>query len=319
MARMMVLVLCMALPVLSDSWLRSAAAQARHDLSYRVQRLEMDLQEIQRQLFAPGDDTGTLRPEGRSGADNAASREWAARAEGRLQQIEEQLRRVTGQLDSLQHELQDLVARIEAGPEAAPSTLETGSGKPDSDTGLTPQATGSTRQTVDRVAIGNPKPGVLGHIRTGTRPADGAVAFTPARNLANLRPAYPDDPQERYSQAFGFLLKHNYAEAEAAFRSFVEDHADTALAGNALYWLGETHYVRQNYADAAATFANGYEKYPDGPKTADNLVKLAMSLARMDRGDDACVALAQFEHQFPNAAPPLKHIARQESTRISCG
>ena len=31
------------------------------------------------------------------------------------------------------------------------------------------------------------------------------------------------------------------------------------LAGNAVYWLGETYYARRQFADAAVTFADGYQ------------------------------------------------------------
>ncbi len=124
---------------------------------------------------------------------------------------------------------------------------------------------------------------------------------------------------QRYQFAFAFLMKHDYEMAERAFSEFVKDHVDDPLAGNASYWLGETFYVRQKFAKAAITFAEGYEKYPNSTKTADNLLKLGFSLARLDRMEDACVALAQLKTEFPNASTTIKRRAMVEGKRVGCG
>src|SRR3546814_4312161 len=52
--------------------------------------------------------------------------------------------------------------------------------------------------------------------------------------------------------------------------------------------LGETYYVRGNYQQAAVTFAEGFETYPDNSKAPDNLLKLGMSLASLGSTQDAC-------------------------------
>ena len=85
-----------------------------------------------------------------------------------------------------------------------------------------------------------------------------------------------------------------------------------------MYWLGETYYVREKFAEAAVTFAEGYEKHPGSPKTADNLLKLGFSLARLQRSEDACVALAQLSDEFPNASTTIKRRAMTEGKRIGC-
>ena len=53
------------------------------------------------------------------------------------------------------------------------------------------------------------------------------------------------------------------------------------LAGNAQYWLGETHYVRRDYKAAATAFLNGYTTFENSPKAPDSLLKLGMTLVVM--------------------------------------
>ena len=109
---------------------------------------------------------------------------------------------------------------------------------------------------------------------------------------------------EQYNTAFGLLKQADYPAAEEALRTFVQQHPNDPLAGNAQYWLGETYFARGKYADAASAFAEGYKRYPKGPKAADDLLKLGMSLGRANQKQNACVALIQLDHDFPHAGQP---------------
>ena len=53
----------------------------------------------------------------------------------------------------------------------------------------------------------------------------------------------PGTEKEQYRFAIGQLRQARYDEAAAAFREFLESHPDGRFAGNAYYWLGETHYA----------------------------------------------------------------------------
>lgn len=125
-------------------------------------------------------------------------------------------------------------------------------------------------------------------------------------------------PQEQYSHAFGLLRQANYGEAELALRAFIEQHPGDELTGNAMYWLGETYYVRGNYEQAAVAFADAYQKYPDNLKAADNLLKLGMSLASLGSNTDACGTFAELLKRYPDSAPVVVERAKQERQRLSC-
>ncbi len=125
-------------------------------------------------------------------------------------------------------------------------------------------------------------------------------------------------PSSQYNAAFGLLRRADYPAAEDALRNFIQQYPTNPLAGNAQYWLGESFYVRGKYADAAAAFAEGYKRYPRGPKAADGLLKLGMSLARADQKHNACIALMQLDHEFPHPGSAIKDRSAQEKKRLGC-
>ena len=102
------------------------------------------------------------------------------------------------------------------------------------------------------------------------------------------------------------LKQANYPAAEEALKSFVVQHPKDALAASAQYWLGETYYRRGRYGEAAGAFAEGYKRYPKGSKAPDDLLKLGMSLARANQKQNACVAFAQLDHDFPHPGSAIK-------------
>jgi tol-pal system protein YbgF len=90
------------------------------------------------------------------------------------------------------------------------------------------------------------------------------------------------------------------------------------MAGNAEYWLGETFYARNKFTDAASAFAEGYKRFPKGPKAPDTLLKLAMSLGHANQKQNACIALAQLDRDFPHQSATVKDRAGAEKKHLGC-
>lgn len=143
------------------------------------------------------------------------------------------------------------------------------------------------------------------------RPAAAAPAAAPA--------AKPGSAKEAYEQAFALVQKQDYPAAETAFRSFLGTYGADDLAGNAQYWLGETYYVRGNYQEAAAQFFQGYQKYPKNAKAPDNLLKLGLSLAHINKTKEACASFNRFTTEYPQASAFLKRRVQEERARHNCG
>lgn len=131
--------------------------------------------------------------------------------------------------------------------------------------------------------------------------------------------ALPDGtPKQQYDYAFDFLKRQDYARAEAAFREFLKNHAKDPLAGNAQYWLGETHYVRGDYQKAAVEFMNGYQNYPKSNKAPDNLLKLGMAMANIGQTQGACTAFGRLGKEYPDAGDQIQRSVQQERRKLKC-
>ena len=305
----------------------------------RVERLQRDLTDLQRQVYrgelpkapAPGVGPSTDR--------RAMSNTAAARIERRLSQFESELRGLTGQVEEavflhnqLRLRLDKLAARLDRQfAQVAPATAAPGIAPPDPRRRRAPSI-GRTRHQGSFGA----GPRVLGTIDsadlealqtervevksapTGSGSNQGRLQAG-AQQTARLGYVLPGKtPDAQYKYAFGLLSQAAYAEAELALRSFVEQNPTNPLAGNAKYWLGETYYVRQDYQQAAITFAEAFQAYPDSPKAPDNLLKLGMSLAALGTNQDACGTFAELLKRYPEAAKTVTQRAKQERQRLAC-
>jgi tol-pal system protein YbgF len=118
-----------------------------------------------------------------------------------------------------------------------------------------------------------------------------------------------------YEAARTLLEQGDYEAAERAFAAFVASHPKDKQAGAAQYWLGVTFFVRGQHEKAVAAFAKGYKTYPKSEKAGDNMLKLAKSLAALDRKADACTALDQLSSDHPKFS--VKEVA-SERKKLNC-
>jgi tol-pal system protein YbgF len=171
------------------------------------------------------------------------------------------------------------------------------------------------------------QPGVLGTLTQSDlaaaaqrAPAAGAPpqGQAPAQQAAAAVALPQGSAKDQYEFAYNLLRQRNYPDAESAFRQFVGAHKTDELSGNAYYWLGETHYVRRQYEPAAVAFLEGYKGFPKGSKAPDNLLKLGMSLAALNRQGEACTTFSRLAKEFPDAPSNLKAVTENERKKLSC-
>jgi len=288
----------------------SAAAKSKPessgdgDLRRRVQQLEEQIVDMQVVI-------GTLESLARSGGAAAAPRVVAPVGGGsadnaRIDALETQIRALSSQIEQMQSG--------RAGP----------SGYPAAPNAVAPSTFGST--TVN-VGEGDPIGGLIAQDRAGASaplpPVDGRVSRAPPSaaplpSSAATDPGLAGDPKQVYERAYGSLLQQEYAAAQAGFIEFLKLYPRDSLVPNALYWLGETHYVQRNYADAAEAFDLVMQGYGNSPKAADSMLKRGMALAALGKKADACGVLAQLPSRYPSAPPHLKSKADSERQRIGC-
>ena len=201
--------------------------------------------------------------------------------EDRLNQLQQSLTMMTGQIEQLQHrnaQLQQQMEKMQADYEFRIEQLEKGGG-------------------------GGARPG-------------GAAPRPPAQAAAPTAAASAD---QLYDDAFKKLQEGDYAGAERGFRTFVQRNPQNKLAGNAQYWLGETYYARRDYQNAMTAFAEGYKNYRTSQKGPDNLLKLGITLSALNRKQDACAMFARFTQDYPRATDLQKRRIDQERQKNGCG
>jgi tol-pal system protein YbgF len=294
----------------------TAFAQDTRAFTDRLERLERDMNMLQRQVYrgsSGGAPVPVSPPDGNS----------AVNAELRMDQLETQLRTITGQLEETNYNVDQLKRRLEqlaSDVDLRLSQLEKGGGEgtkpPPASAAAAPP--GSNRGTGAGANPGAPasQSGVL-----GTLPADRPQAKpAPGANQSAAAPAAlpAGTAQEQYNRAFGKLRAADYGGAEQELRAFIQRYPNDPLAGNAQYWLGETYYVRKDYNAAAAAFAESYRKYPQGAKGPDSLLKLGMSLAEVGQKRDACLTWSQLEKEYPKASANITERARGERQKFDC-
>ena len=126
------------------------------------------------------------------------------------------------------------------------------------------------------------------------------------------------NPSEIYSYAYDMLVRENFSEAEKSFKAFIGEHPKDPLASNAYYWLGETYYVQKKFQLAAISFARGFQNFPKGNKSIDQLFKLALTFMNLGKNEDACAAFSKLESEFPNAPKRISNRAKEYIKRAKC-
>jgi tol-pal system protein YbgF len=308
----------------------------------RLDRLERDLSMLQRQVYRSAG--GSVVPPGSSGAVDS---------ELRMDRLETEMRELTGRVEDAINGVEQLRRRLEQvnsdidvrfgqGQPAPPPPRSAGGGAVATATAGTLPARGvPPAASAAPVAPRNPPmpPGTPVPPPPYTYTPTGLGTLTPPKSPGGPQPFTPEpenaatggairppssgglpagSASEQYNFAFGLLKQADYPAAETALKSFIRQHPNDGLAGSAQYWLGETYFARGNYAEAAIAFAEGYKRYPKGTKAADDLLKLGMSLARVDQKQNACTALAQLDRDFPNPGNTIKERAKDEKKRLGC-
>lgn len=271
------------------------AAAADHELRARMDKLERDLQYMQRK---PMGETGGSVGEAKLSVRLSELEEAVRRVNGRVEENEYQTERLRKELKSLSEDVGLRLQTLEqtmpmegmgaASPSPPSAANSTGSIVP-------PSGNRSMEQVVEEVS---------------SAPSPAAAPPSPVMKFKS--------PQEHYSRAFTLINRAQYGEAEQVLRSFVQQYPKDPLVGNAYYWLGETYYVRDNFLSAADAFRQGFEFMPMGAKAPDNLLKLGMSLGKLGKKDQSCVVLKQLQAKYSGKAEPVLQRAAQERKAIGC-
>jgi tol-pal system protein YbgF len=131
-----------------------------------------------------------------------------------------------------------------------------------------------------------------------------------------MRPATDGlQPQDIYQAAYIDFSKGSYALAMAGFREFLRRFPEHPLAGNAQYWIGESHLslarghanagqperATQELEQAVQEFRKVLANYPRGEKAPTALYKEAVALLDLKQPGLAQQRLEYLVANFPQA------------------
>ena len=305
----LLLVVLAGMPAATTAFAQTSSDQTSTLLD-RVDRLQRDLNTLQRQVYQGGSAPTGSSNAARSGSSGPApSGSVATTLELRIQELEDQLQNLRGQLEEASFQNKSNADRLDK----LSSDVDYRLGAIEKKIGLTPGAADASA----------PQPsGVAQQPATVMIPPDGsnASASTPTTDAApQQQAALPSGaPKDQYAYAFGLLNQNDYAGGEKAFKEFLTQHPTDPLAANAQYWLGRTYFARNNFNDAVRTFAEGYKKYPQGQRAPENLLYLGRSLAAINQKANACQAYGRMLSEYPKAADATKASAQIERKKLTC-
>jgi tol-pal system protein YbgF len=107
------------------------------------------------------------------------------------------------------------------------------------------------------------------------------------------------DERNAYNAAFETLKAGRYADAARMFQGFLDTHPAGTYAPNAMYWLGESYYVTQNYALAQAQFQGLIDRYPTHDKASGALLKVGLCQQGLRQLDAAEATYNQVLGRYP--------------------
>jgi len=151
----------------------------------------------------------------------------------------------------------------------------------------------------------------------GMQPGGTAGGGSAASGADDAQAGVSSTEQSVYGQAFDALKAGSYSVAVSGFQSFLKQYPSSALAPNAEYWLGEAHYVNQDFAAAENAFQAVLDKWPTSSKAPDAMLDLGNTQLAQGKTAKGRATLRQVISQFPGtdaatrAAKRLKQSSSQ--------
>ncbi len=291
----------------------AAAPASAQDSEARLRKVEAEVRAIQRKVFPGGDGrffsaetgTATAAPNGTVPATSAMTDVLA-----RLDALEAQIARLTGQVEQNTNAIARLTGRVAAleppgTTPAAPapaSSAPSASGVvatqvPASSAVASPAASAPSAPAATTAAISPPAP---------PKPAAPAPAAPSAQRIAAvqaiLKPATDDAGDDEYSYGFRLWDAKFYPEAQQQLRLFVDKYPGHWRASYGMNLLGRAYLDDGKPADAAPWFLKNYQADKQGARAGDSLLYLAEAMIASGDTRRACIALAEFGDTYPALA-----------------
>jgi tol-pal system protein YbgF len=236
----------------------------------------------------------------------------------RVNDLEETLRKQTGQMEESAHAAQ-LAAKAAAEANDANKALTArleALEKQQQQAAAAPPPPGAPPTAAPPAAAGE-GPGVFGTIRG--RGAAAAAASQDIEADPSIRSG-PGDEQTAYKAARQTLDSGDYVGGAAALQAYLDRYPTSPRAPEANYWLGRTLGLRDMQKEAAAAYARALKGWPKTAWAGDAVVRLSSTLVELKDNSTACKAVAEFDSRYgPTASASVKTRAKDVRAKAACG
>lgn len=156
--------------------------------------------------------------------------------------------------------------------------------------------------------------------RAGSAPEDRPAPAPTPQTRSLQGPMVPGEPSARvqaqalYDRALAKYFQNAHTQARADFISFQERFPDHPLISNALYWLGETHYAQEQFAQSILVFKELSRRFPESSKAPDALLKAGFAYEQLGDYPNAFFHLQIVIDDYPES--PAAELARDRLPRL---
>lgn len=305
------------LATLAFTTIGAAAPAHAQDSEARLRKIEAEVRAIQRKVF-PGGDGRYFTPETGGPVAGVPSQPPSTTAMtdvlARLDALETQIARLTGQVEQNTNSIALLTGRVSALEPAPPAGAATAPSvapaAPANGNALTPAAVAPS------TAAAIPPPAALPAVVTPPAVAKPAPAPAPApaakptgpsaQRIAAVqaiaKPVTNDPGDDEYSYGYRLWEAKFLPEAQQQLRLFVEKYPRHAKISYGLNLLGRAYLDDGKPAEAAPWFLRNYQTNKQGARAGDSLLYLAQSMIATGDTRRACIALAEFSDTYPALA-----------------
>jgi len=266
----------------------------------RIDRLERQIGEMQRQVFPKG------RPADTAGFadDPAATQSSVASLAQRLDAVERQMADMLRQSEENGHRLQQIesdLAQLRTTQEQRIAALEQ---RLNDAAAAAPAGPAPTLPPVE------PKPATPKPPKPSGK--GGPVVTTPASTPATAVATPAADPgEDAYTEGFHLWESGSYDQAITSLRAFTAAYPKHRRVSYANNLIGRSLLSKGNASGAAAAFLANYRSNPSGERAQDSLLFLGQALMQMGQPGQACKAYQELDAVYGSKIRP--ELRKQES------
>ena len=255
-------------------------------LAEKLNRLEQELSDIQKSLYAP--EGNTLVKEDKKPLPPKYQR--------RVNKLENDFAKMNGQFEEIFFRLDQLQAKLDTISSDVDFRLST---KNNTSSGGLP--VGARDRSDEKDTYAYPKNTSDVNTSGGDTEILGTIKEQKSEDVAIEIARNFQTADSLFSYGKDSLQNLNYSDAENAFRGFVEKYPKDVNTPSAYYWLGESLFVREKYPEAVLAYGEIIKNHKTHEKATACLLKIGISFSNLDKKKESCDALKNILKQYPDS------------------